>query len=353
MSYYFAHPLKDNGRDLSTYTYITYSGHDNGLSPNKVDISSIGNYSTDGNKVVSMTAGTVIDAGTFDSGIGYVVIKAESAAEPVTKVRYLHLDNRNLAVKAGDQVAKGQLIGYVAPYDENGRYGFGEGTGAHLHVDFGDDPNDESVNFEDFAPLPISKLPNDLNYDESIYQRLCSLSGVTSSLSSTYFWPYMLWAQKPVDIIQGNEIDLSGVTGQARIDVGYYTEYDTDWATSSNQRRIYDKWVSQGKPYDNHLAVLNGRYLVAVATEDSGGHIGHVGNEIDIVLKNNNVIRAIIADAKAVNIDPNATEWGHSSNTGLNIIEFEIENGSDPLNHTPEEWKSTVSKIIIGENILN
>lgn len=198
MNYYFVHPLRDNNRDLSTYTYITYGGHDNSFSPNKVDISSTGSYSTDGNKVVSMTSGTVISAGTFSSGIGYVVIAAEPDAEPVTKIRYLHLDNRNLAVSTGDTVVKGQLIGYVAPYDEQGRYGFGEGDGAHLHVDFGSNPNDRTVDFEDFPPISKNKLPDNLDYDTTIYQNLCSQRGVSSDISDTYFWPYMLWSQRPV-----------------------------------------------------------------------------------------------------------------------------------------------------------
>lgn len=359
MSYYFVHPLRDDG---SSFSYQTYPYHDGSNYPNKVDISNLTLGHTNGNRVLSMTNGIVIGVGTFSGGEGYVVVQVTDAdAAPVKRIRYIHLNNTNFAVSQNQQVTKGQLLGYVADY--NGP-GFGEGSGAHLHVDFGVSEN--GIDFDDFAPIGSSNLVS-IDYDETTYNSLCAGRGVSSDISFQYYWPYMLWAQKLQTVseassISGTTVDCSNIQPQSGIFVGYATDYNRTWDSSSKQYLVSTIWRAQTESakWNKNIATIDGRYLVAVVT----GSFGHVGDKIDIKLANNEVIHAIIADSKnttnaddsgATNSNGKWNRWGHLSGPNedqINIVEFEI-NG-DPSNiNTPQEWFSQdVISITVGESIL-
>lgn len=214
MSYYFVHPLRDDG---TSFSYQTYPEHDGSNYPNKVDISNLTLGHTNGNRVLSMTNGEVIGVGTFSGGEGYVVVKVTDAdAAPIKRIRYIHLNNTNFAVSLNQQVIKGQLLGYVA--DEGGP-GFGNGSGAHLHVDFGTSEN--GIDFDNFAPIDSSNLVS-TNYNETTYNNLCAGRGVSSDINSQYYWPYMLWAQKPQTISSP-----SGTTRGSILNLGFTVSNDT------------------------------------------------------------------------------------------------------------------------------
>lgn len=93
--------------------------------------------------------------------------------------------------------------------------------------------------------------------------------------------------------------------------------YNRSWAY--NQGKLNNLWNNAGKSYTNGIATYNGRYLVAVTSK-----FGEVGENIDIVLANGQVIHATIADSKSPN-DGNYTEWGHSmtyDGRHIDIIEW-------------------------------
>ncbi len=86
------------------------------------------------------------------------------------------------------------------------------------------------------------------------------------------------------------------------------------------QGEVFNQWVSAGSQSSNGLATLNGKYLVAVTKK-----FGQVGDNIDIILDDGQVIPAIIADTKNPG-DSNYTEWGHAlagGNRCIDVIEWE------------------------------
>lgn len=363
--YYFVHPLRDNDRDLSTYNYTTYPGHDGDGGKNKVDINSDGTqYSTARNKIVSMIDGTIVGCGTYDTGDGYVKIEAnenngESVCEPIKSMRYIHvLVDDELSSKEGTTVKRGDFIGYVASPTDNG---YGTATGPHLHVDFSINKNLDKI-MEPFSRDNLDGYlgPDSDDYNYDIYSKLCSEAGIGVD-ENTYILPYAIWARKPqtgstTSIENGTEVDCSSISGQAPIDVGYYTEYDImEWAEGTAQYQVYEKWRNEDNnpKWKDDLAILNNRYLVAVATSDYGTNFGYVGDMIDIVLTNGEVINAIIADAKNITGDSTGAQWGHQSYTGLNIVEFEIKGGTGDDISTPDNWRGqTITKIIVGNSVL-
>lgn len=113
-----------------------------------------------------------------------------------------------------------------------------------------------------------------------------------------------------------------------------YDSFYPIWARSSRQRVVADMWANAGMSWNDHIAVLNGRYLIACTTT-----FGQVGDMVDFYLDDGTVIPAIIADAKNPN-DPGCNEWGHSN--GQNVLEFEVENAHYRANGNPgtSAWKS-------------
>lgn len=98
---------------------------------------------------------------------------------------------------------------------------------------------------------------------------------------------------------------------------GGYTVTEIDrfnWVEPS--REVFDKWLAAGGQYDDGVAVLDGRYLIA-CTET----FGNVGESVDFYLENGTKIPALIFDTKNPN-DPGCNKWGHDN--GTNVIEFEV-----------------------------
>ena len=101
-------------------------------------------------------------------------------------------------------------------------------------------------------------------------------------------------------------------------DGGYtVTEIDIiNWDKTAALYQIYEKWLAAGGQYDDGIAVLDGRYLIA-CTET----FGKTGDSVDFYLENGTKIPALIFDTKNPN-DPGCNKWGHDN--GANVIEFEV-----------------------------
>ena len=122
-----------------------------------------------------------------------------------------------------------------------------------------------------------------------------------------------------VKVTADNRVYFTGVrqTGISRNYTNYTYFYDR-WTNGTNQRAVADIWNAYGRNGDRGIATINGRYLVAVSTT-----FGGVGDYIDIVLTNGEVIPCIIADAKSAN-DRNYTPYGHRLGGGcIDGVEWE------------------------------
>ena len=136
---------------------------------------------------------------------------------------------------------------------------------------------------------------------------------------------------------------------------GYTVTVYNDWNWVYNQGKVYDLWAEAGAQWDDGVAVLDGRYLIACTRK-----FGDVGDKVDFFLDDGTKIPAIIADIKNEN-DSGANEWGH--NNGQNVIEFEVSHvafystygGSNPgTNGWHMEWagKRVSSATNLGESVL-
>lgn len=136
---------------------------------------------------------------------------------------------------------------------------------------------------------------------------------------------------------------------------GYTVTVYNDFNWSYNQGDVYDLWAAAGAQWDDGIAVLDGRYLIACTKK-----FGNVGDKVDFFLDDGTKIPAIIADIKNES-DSGANEWGH--NNGQNVLEFEVShvafystyNGSNPgTNGWHMEWsgKRVSSATNLGESVL-
>ncbi len=121
-----------------------------------------------------------------------------------------------------------------------------------------------------------------------------------------------------------------------------YTPYDRfygKWNSGTKQKEIADQWGAAGKTSSNGIATLNDRYLVAVSTK-----FGKVGDNIDVVLEDGQVIQATIADVKGADA---TSSWGHvmTKSGAVDIIEWEASGAKEDINLGT--WKNVkVDKII-------
>ncbi len=160
-------------------------------------------------------------------------------------------------------------------------------------------------------------------------------------------------AQSDFVINHSQEISPQAVAGEGRvIDIPNsvrqtglcpnYTNYDRfygKWNKGTMQRELSEQWGAAGKPSSNGIATLNGRYLVAVSTK-----FGKVGDNIDIVLNDGQVINATIADSKGKDA---TSEWGHvlTKKGAVDIIEWEATVPQSEINLG--SWRNVgVDKII-------
>ena len=124
----------------------------------------------------------------------------------------------------------------------------------------------------------------------------------------------------------GNTISVPGNIRQTGI-CRNNEPYDIKWNKGTNQAALHAKWVESGKTTNNGIATYNGLYIVAVSPK-----FGRAGDQIDVNLKNGEVIHCIIGDAKG---SDKTSEWGHElamgSGTGVDIIEWCINGPSDNI----------------------
>lgn len=103
---------------------------------------------------------------------------------------------------------------------------------------------------------------------------------------------------------------------------------------------VEDKFDAEG------FGRINGRYVIACTQT-----YGEVGDYVDFVQKNGNVIKCIIGDIKSYK-DPECTQWGHKY--GQNIVEFVVDKDSWYTSGHPNpgteschpEWKDEIVKAI-------
>ena len=129
---------------------------------------------------------------------------------------------------------------------------------------------------------------------------------------------------------QHETIDMASVLTAPQTQVMSWTGYCADgwwfagrtWSTDilagSGQERVHDAWNAAGSVFTNHVATLDGRYLVAVKPA-----LGEAGQYIDITLENGTVIPAIVADTKG-NENYGAVDCKYVHSDG-SIIELEVD----------------------------
>lgn len=125
----------------------------------------------------------------------------------------------------------------------------------------------------------------------------------------------------------GTEIVIPSSVKQTGLCPNYtsYSYFYSKWNAGTNQREIANQWGEAGKPSSNGIATLNDRYLVAVSPK-----FGKVGDNIDIVLTDGQVINATIADSKGVDA---TSEWGHvlGSKGAVDVIEWEASGSKEEI----------------------
>lgn len=118
---------------------------------------------------------------------------------------------------------------------------------------------------------------------------------------------------------EGRTIDIPDSVRQTGLCPNYtgYDKFYGKWTKGTKQRELSEQWGAAGKPSSNGIATLNNRYLVAVSPK-----FGKVGDNIDIVLRDGQVINATIADSKG---NDATSEWGHvlTSSGAVDVIEWE------------------------------
>lgn len=112
-------------------------------------------------------------------------------------------------------------------------------------------------------------------------------------------------------------------TGICRNYTGYDTYYGR-WTKGTMQNVLSNQWGESNKPSSRGIATLNDRYLVAVAPT-----FGKVGDHIDIVLEDGQVIPAIIADSKGAD---KTNTYGHVLSGGVDIVEWEASGPKSEIN---------------------
>ena len=116
---------------------------------------------------------------------------------------------------------------------------------------------------------------------------------------------------------------------------------------NSNQYKLMEAIGGVDNHFDSEgFGRINGRYVIACTTT-----YGNVGDYVDFVQSNGNVIKCVIGDIKSRN-DAGCTEWGHKY--GQNIVEFVVDkdswyNSGHPNPGTSSfhpEWKDTIVKAV-------
>lgn len=110
------------------------------------------------------------------------------------------------------------------------------------------------------------------------------------------------------------------------------------WARPSagtGQRKVWEAYVAAGAQFNDGIAVLKGRYLIACTPK-----FGKCGDYITFTLSDGTEINGIMADEKGADA---GNPWGHSG--GLNVLEFEVDkdyyntHGNPGTSRWKPEWQ--------------
>lgn len=143
--------------------------------------------------------------------------------------------------------------------------------------------------------------------------------------------------------ITGKVVNVPDSVEQTGIikDFTNYSYFYSRWNSSSEQRKVANKWGADGKPSKNGIATIGGYYCVAVRPQ-----FGSVGDVISVVLEDGTRINCIIADEKG----SDAQEWGHDYGGKISVVEWEsignsATNDGQQLNIS--QWQEKKVKCII------
>ena len=152
-----------------------------------------------------------------------------------------------------------------------------------------------------------------------------------------------------IDGKQGDTITIPDGMGTFMTYMGWQciTAEGTAQMTLKNK---YEKFDKEG------FGKVDKRYAVAMTTT-----FGQVGQKVDIYLENDEIINAVIADIKDQD-DKGCNKYGHDN--GQCVVEFVVNkytwyNGDKGYHDNPgtakckPQWDSKVTKVVIGENILD
>lgn len=92
---------------------------------------------------------------------------------------------------------------------------------------------------------------------------------------------------------------------------------DGEWkkvTSGSAQEKVHDEWIKKGEKYDNGIATIDGRWLIACTPK-----FGSVGDKITFTLADGTELPCIMADEKGADAD---SEWGHEG--GRCLLELEV-----------------------------
>lgn len=99
--------------------------------------------------------------------------------------------------------------------------------------------------------------------------------------------------------------------------IANFTGYDRKWASGTNQRTLYDIWVSQGKPSKYSIAQVSGYFLLAPGRYFSNS----AGDILEVKLEGGTSFMALVGDTKG---GDTTNEYGHVfGSNGVDVIEWE------------------------------
>lgn len=138
----------------------------------------------------------------------------------------------------------------------------------------------------------------------------------------------------------GTTIDVPSSVSQTGI-IGDYTGYDyfyPKWNSGTNQRKIADKWAEAGKEWKSDIAVLDGRFIIAMRPK-----FGKCGDKVDVTLEDGTVMNCLLGDEKGSDA---GNEWGHPYDGGkISLVEFEAKQGFR-TSDVPDIWRNKKVKSV-------
>lgn len=137
-----------------------------------------------------------------------------------------------------------------------------------------------------------------------------------------------------IEGLNGSTIIIPSQYGNGGFTITEYDSFYGRWTAGTEQKKVAEYWYSHGATFTDHIASINGYYLIACSPK-----FGMVGDKVRFTLSDGTEIDCIVADSKRNTILEGSNEWGH--NMGQNIIEFEVESSYYQANGNPGSsvWK--------------